>query len=171
MISKLFDVPEGQMLTYGFLRQVGRFLDMLNEDGYLGWDDASGRWRGCWQGQVLSPAGFGSLGELVLKLVSQKFGDVFVRREQVGDWQPFDWLGGQDMAYSMLWLVCDFLNSLCGQGLVVCWDLLYDDWLWRWEDEGMVSSRRFLTFGEAFVDAVVVRFPEVFLTQEAKALA
>jgi hypothetical protein len=55
------------------------------------------------------------------------------------------------------------LDELSSQGL----ELWMDDrrrWRWRWLDTELQAERGFWALGEAFVDAVVTRYPDNFAT-------
>lgn len=61
------------------------------------------------------------------------------------------------------------LDELSCQGL----DLRQDDsrrWQWRWMGTALQSERGFWALGEAIVDAVVARYPELFLVEALESI-
>lgn len=57
------------------------------------------------------------------------------------------------------------LDELSSQGL----DLWRDEnqrWRWRWLGTELQTTRGFWALGEALIDAVVVRYPALFATEE-----
>ncbi|MCG8346255.1 MAG: hypothetical protein MI924_00560 [Chloroflexales bacterium] len=55
------------------------------------------------------------------------------------------------------------LDELSAQGLEL-WQDERRRWHWRWLGAAVQSERGFWALGEAIVDAVVVRYPQVFAT-------
>lgn len=56
------------------------------------------------------------------------------------------------------------LDELSSQGLDV-WRDEGRSWYWRWLGTDLHAERGFWALGEALVDAVVMRYPDVFATE------
>ena len=69
------------------------------------------------------------------------------------------------ISYSLLRHLGFMLDELSAQGLRV-WQNTNERWCWAWAETSYHSERGFWSIGEAIVDAVVMRFPAAFGTQE-----
>lgn len=72
----------------------------------------------------------------------------------------------QAAAYTFLRHTGFILDELCAQGLVL-WLDDDDRWQWYWRETDCKSTRGFWAMGEAVVDAVIGRYPEIFATEPA----
>ena len=76
--------------------------------------------------------------------------------------------GGTDstavvVSYTLLRHLGLMLDELSAQGLEVWQE--GQSWYWRWSGTAYAAKRGMWALGEAVVDAVVTRYPEVFDTQ------
>jgi len=74
---------------------------------------------------------------------------------------PIATANAAETAYSFLRHFGFILDELCAQGLVLWLD---DDNRWHWRRQGtdLKSTQGFWAMGEALVDAVICRFPQIF---------
>jgi len=66
-----------------------------------------------------------------------------------------------DMGYVVLRQLGGLLDELSAQGLAL-WMDERNGWWWRWRGTNLAATRRFWALGEAFMDAVIARYPMVF---------
>jgi hypothetical protein len=67
------------------------------------------------------------------------------------------------ISYTLLRHLGPMLDELSAQGLMV-WQDERQAWRWAWAATELQAERGFWAIGEAVVDAVVTRYPQVFAT-------
>jgi hypothetical protein len=71
---------------------------------------------------------------------------------------------GALVGYTFIRHIGCILDELSSQGLDV-WRDERQRWHWRWLATDLEAERGFWALGEALVDAVVARYPDVFATE------
>jgi hypothetical protein len=71
---------------------------------------------------------------------------------------------GVVVSYTLLRHVGLMLDELSAQGLEV-WQDKGQAWYWQWSGTSLVTKRGMWALGEAVVDAVITRYPEIFRIQ------
>lgn len=69
---------------------------------------------------------------------------------------------GGFIGYMLLRQVGFVLEEASYQGLEV-WLDAQRGWMWRWRTTDLVAERGFCGLGEAFVDALIARYPAIFV--------
>lgn len=71
---------------------------------------------------------------------------------------------GRYLCYQFVRQIGFILDEVSYQGLEV-WRDADQGWRWRWRDTDLAAAQGFWALGEAFLDALLARYPEMFAAE------